>query len=572
MAQMIKDIFAKWDTMIEEIEKNGVERLSTGDLPLAILDLHALQDLGPVAVVTIPLPLGEGIIQDRFHPKTEGIIENGRTYFLLPIVAQEAGVLKTDGIQTDRGAFVGINIGTDVTNLPAATDVLAILKAHQITHLRLFNADRHMLNALANTGIEVMVGVTNEEVLGIGQSPSAAAAWINKNVAAYVPATNVTAIAVGSEVLTSIPNAAAVLVSAMNYLHHALVASNLNFQVKVSSPQSMDIIPRPFPPSTATFNSTWNSTMYQFLQFLKNTGSFYMLNAYPYYGYTTGNGIFPIDYALFRPLSSVKQIVDPNTLFHYTSMFDAMVDATYYSMEALNFSGIPVLVTESGWPGLGGANEPDATMENAETYNNNLIRRVLNGSGPPSQLTIPISTYIYELFNEDKRPGPISEKNWGVFFTNGTAMYSLSFSTSDQITGNSSGMFCVAKQDADPTKLEAGLDWACGQGQANCNAIQDGQRCYEPDTLQNHASYAYNDYFHKMQSVGGTCDFGGTATTTTVDPSHNSCVFTGSSNANTSGVFTPAFGPVVFKTQIYHCNVDSARNGSLEFEKVGIPL
>ncbi|KAF3444407.1 hypothetical protein FNV43_RR14099 [Rhamnella rubrinervis] len=444
------------------------------------------------------------------------------------------------------GAFVGINIGTDVSTLPSEINIVAILKAHQITHVRLYDADSRLLKALSNTGIEVMVGVTNEEVLGIGESPSAAAAWVNKNVAAYLPSTNITAIAVGSEVLTSIPNVAPVLVSAMNYLHKTLVAADLNFQVKVSTPQSLDIIPKPFPPSTATFNSSWNSTIYKLLQFLKNTNSYYMLNAYPYYGYTKGDGIFPIDYALFRPLPSVKQIVDPNTLFHYSSMFDAMVDATYYSIEALNFSGIPIVVTETGWPWFGGSNEPDANVENAESFNNNLIRRVLNGSGPPSQPTFPINTYIYELFNEDKRPGPVSEKNWGVLYTNGSAVYPLNLGTSNQITGNSSSLFCVAKTDADSDKLQEGLNWACGQGQANCKAIQRGQPCFLPDNLVNHASYAYNDYYQKMHSVGGTCDFDGTAMTTAADPSYGSCKFAGSSNSSTSGGISPtvALSPV----------------------------
>ncbi|KAF6150197.1 hypothetical protein GIB67_023152 [Kingdonia uniflora] len=456
------------------------------------------------------------------------------------------------------GAFVGVNIGTQVINMPSATDVVATLKARQITYVRLFDADRRMLNALSNSGIEVMVGVTNEEVLGIGQSSSTAAAWVNKNVAAYLPTTNITAIAVGSEVLTSIPNAAPVLVPAMNYLHRALVASNLNFQVKVSSPQSMDMIPRYFPPSTANFNSTWNSTMYQFLQFLKNTGSFYMLNAYPYYGYIKGNGIFPIDFALFKQLPLNKQIVDSNTLLHYNSMFDTMVDAAYYSIEAYNFSGIPVIVTESGWPWFGGAKEPDATIDNAAIYGNNLIERVLNDSGPPSHPEMPISTYIYELFNEDKLPGPISEKNWGFLFTNGSAVYSLGLSTSDSsnVTDSSSGvgLFCVAKPDADPTALKSGLDWACGQGMANCSNIQDGQPCYEPNNIYNHSSYAYNDYFHRTISSGGTCDFSGTATTTSVDPKiissdfftgYGSCIFAGSSITNTSRAFTPpsGFGP-----------------------------
>lgn len=438
------------------------------------------------------------------------------------------------------GAFVGINIGTDVSNLPPASDIVAVLKAHQITHVRLYDADSHMLRALSNTGIEVMVGVTNQELLGIGESAPKAVAWINKNVAPYVPSTNITAIAVGSEVLTSVPNAAPVLVTAMNYIHKALVAANLNFQVKVSTPQSMDIIPKAFPPSTATFNSSWNSTIYQLLQFLKNTNSSYMLNAYPYYGYTKGDGIFPIDYALFQPLPSVKQIVDPNTLFHYNSMFDAMVDATYYSIDAFNFSGIPIVVTETGWPWFGGEDEPDATVKNAQTYTGNLIKRVLNNSGPPSQPSIPINTYIYELFNEDKRPGPVSERSWGVFFANETAVFPMSLSASDRITGNSSTVFCVAKSGADSDKLRAGLDWACGQGQANCTAIQSGQPCYNPDNLENHASYAYNDYYQKMHGVGGTCDFSGTATTTTADPSYGSCEFSGSSKSSSSGGLTPA--------------------------------
>ncbi|XP_074321381.1 glucan endo-1,3-beta-glucosidase 4 [Silene latifolia] len=441
------------------------------------------------------------------------------------------------------GAFIGIDIGTGLSNLPPASELVAILKANQITHVRLFDADAHMLKALANTSIEVMVGVTNEQVLGIGQSPSVAAAWINQNVVAYVPDTNITAIAVGSEVLSTIPHAAPVLVPALNNLHKALVATNLNFKVKVSTPHSMDIISRPFPPSTAIFNSSWNSTLYQVLQFLKNTNSYFMLNAYPYYGFTQGNGIFPLDYALFQPLSPVKQIVDPNTLYHYDSMFDAMVDAAYYSIAALNFSTIPVVVTETGWPWNGGANEPDATVKNAETYNNNLIRRVLNNSGPPSQSGIPINTYIYELFNEDGRRGPISEKNWGVLFTNGSAIYPLSLGGPGQTMGNSTGLFCIAKAGADTDKLRKGLNWACGDGHANCAAIQEGHPCYYPDTTENHASYAYNDYYQRMHSVGGTCDFDGTATTTNADPSYGSCAFTGSSNS-TAGLSPTAFGPV----------------------------
>lgn len=442
-------------------------------------------------------------------------------------------------------AFVGINIGTDMFDAPSPSNIVSILKSNQITHVRLFDSNAQMLNALSDTNIKVMISITNEEVLGIGQSPSKAATWVSKNVLAYFPSTNITAICVGNEVLSLIPHAALILVPAMNNLYKALVSANLNYQIKVSSPQSMDIIRKSFPPSIASFNLTLKPIILQLLQFLKNTDSYYMLNAYPYHGYITNNGIFPLDYALFQPLSSVKQIVDPNTLFRYESMFEAMVDATYNSISVFNFSNVPIVVTECGWPWHGDPNEPDATIRNAETFNNNLIRRVLNGSGPPSQPNIPINTYIYELLNEDRKHGPASKRNWGLFFQNGSAIYDLNLSTSERISGNSSNVFCVAKKGAATKELQDGLSWACGPGRANCSAIEPGQPCYYPNNIVNHASYAYNDYYQKMHSVGGTCDFGGTATAATFDPSYGSCIFTGSLNSSSGGLVSPvaASGP-----------------------------
>ncbi|ONK65599.1 uncharacterized protein A4U43_C07F38740 [Asparagus officinalis] len=445
------------------------------------------------------------------------------------------------------GAFVGVNIGLDISNIPPASDIISILKDQKIQHVRLHDADHQLLTALANTGIEVMVGVPNDQLLKIGESRTEAADWINKNIVPYLPSTNITYIAVGNEVLTSIPNAALVFVPAMQFLQSALVAADLNHQVKISSPQSMDMIPKSFPPSTATFNSSWDSIMFKFLQFLKNTGSTYMLNAQPYHGYIKGNGIFPIEYALFRSLTPNNQIVDPNTLFQYTNMFDAMVDASYFSMQAMNFSNIPVLVTASGWPSFGGANEPDATVDNALVYNSNLIKHVLNGSGTPSQPNKSLNTYIYELFNEDLQPGPISEKNWGIYSPNGTEIYTLNFDDGDNgedTSTNSSGLagvFCVAKSSADKGALKAGLDWACGSGSANCSAIQPGQPCYESDNLVAIASYAFNNYYHRTQASGGTCNFGNTAVITNVDPSHGACIFAGSTG---NGTGDAAFGPV----------------------------
>lgn len=407
--------------------------------------------------------------------------------------------------------------------MPHPTQVVALLKAQNIQHVRLYDADHAMLIALANTGIHVIVSIPNDQLLGISQSNATAANWVARNVIAHVPATNITAIAVGSEVLTTLPHVSPVLVSALKYIHSALVASNLDQHIKVSTPHSSSIILDSFPPSQAFFNHSLNPVMVPLLKFLKSTGSYLMLNVYPYYDYMQSNGVIPLDYALFRPLPPNKEAVDANTLLHYTNVFDAIVDAAYFAMSDLNFTNIPIVVTESGWPSKGDSSEPDATPENANTYNSNLIRHVLNNTGTPKRHGVAVNTYLYELYNEDQRPGPVSEKNWGLFDANGVPVYNLHLTGGGTFLANDTTKqtFCVAKNGADGKMLQAALDWACGPGRVDCSDLLQGQQCYEPDNVFSHATYAFNFYYQLMGRSPGSCDFTGVATITTTDPSMN---------------------------------------------------
>ncbi|KAJ0743409.1 putative glucan endo-1,3-beta-D-glucosidase [Helianthus annuus] len=90
-----------------------------------------------------------------------------------------------------------------------------------------------------------------------------------------------------------------------------------------------------------------------------------MLNAFSYDTYAQSNGVFLIQYALFEPHPVVRQIFELKTLFHYKSMPDAMVDATYYYILAYSSLAISVIVTETSWPWSGEANESDATVKKA---------------------------------------------------------------------------------------------------------------------------------------------------------------------------------------------------------------
>ncbi|XP_066168592.1 glucan endo-1,3-beta-glucosidase 1 isoform X2 [Oryza sativa Japonica Group] len=247
------------------------------------------------------------------------------------------------------------------------------------------------------------------------------------------------------------------------------------------------------------------------------------------------NGVIPLDNALFKPLPPSLEMVDPNTLLHYTNVFDAMLDAVHVAVKNLNATGgggpVPVLVTETGWPSYGDRRaEPYATRDNADAYNSNLIKHVNDKPGTPMRPGAQASVYIYELFNEDLRPGPVSEANWGLFHGNGTPVYLLHVSGAGGFLANDTTdrTFCIASDDADEKAVQAAMDWACGPGRTDCTAIQPGQGCYEPNDVRSHASFAFDSYYQSQGKAAGSCYFQGVGMVTTTDPSHDSCIFPGS--------------------------------------------
>ncbi|XP_042491832.1 PLASMODESMATA CALLOSE-BINDING PROTEIN 5-like [Macadamia integrifolia] len=105
-------------------------------------------------------------------------------------------------------------------------------------------------------------------------------------------------------------------------------------------------------------------------------------------------------------------------------------------------------------------------------------------------------------------------------------------------------LWCVAKNNAEDSALQAALDWTCGQGGTDCGPIQQGGPCYDSNNLQNTASYAFNDYFLKHGMTRESCNFGNAGDLTSLDPSHGNCVFP-SSSVVISGSFggTAQIGP-----------------------------
>ncbi|KAL8143931.1 hypothetical protein V2J09_016963 [Rumex salicifolius] len=120
---------------------------------------------------------------------------------------------------------------------------------------------------------------------------------------------------------------------------------------------------------------------------------------------------------------------------------------------------------------------------------------------------------------------------------------------------HSSATWCVCKEGLSDSVLQKTLDYACGAG-ADCSPVRPSGPCYNPSSVRAHCSYAVNSYFQKRSEATGTCDFGGTASVTTSNPSTNGCSFPSSATSGsgatgtTPTTTTPTTSPVSSTTPV----------------------
>ncbi|KAK4440170.1 Glucan endo-1,3-beta-glucosidase 14 [Sesamum alatum] len=336
-----------------------------------------------------------------------------------------------------RVESLGINYGQVGNNLPAPEKVLDLLRALKLTKARIYDTNPQVLTAFANSSIELIVTVEND-MLATLMDPNQAFQWVYTRIRPYFPATRITGIAVGNEVFTGDDTTLITyLVPAMVSIHAALVRLGLDQFIQVSTPNNLAVLQESFPPSAGCFRAELNGIMPQFLQFLATTKAPFWINAYPYFAYKDNPGKIPIDYVLFNPNSGM---VDPNTKLHYDNMLYAQVDAVIFAMAKMGYGGLEVRVSETGWPSRGDPNEIGATLQNAAIYNRNILKRQLANEGTPFRPNTRLEIYVFALFNEDMKPGPTSERNYGLFQPDGTMAYNVGLSALSTTTSSSTSL------------------------------------------------------------------------------------------------------------------------------------
>ncbi|KAL5729629.1 hypothetical protein ACHQM5_002553 [Ranunculus cassubicifolius] len=334
-------------------------------------------------------------------------------------------IISSSTVEAFTGTY-GVNYGRIADNLPPPESVVTLLKAAKIKNIRIYDADHSVLKAFKNSGIEIVVGIGNEFLRDMSVYEDRAMDWIKENVQPYLPETHIRGIAVGNEVLGRDDGTenSEVLLGAVKNVYSAVNRLRLTNLIQISSPHSEGVFAISYPPSSCIFKESVVPYMKPLLEFFSQIGSPFFINAYPFLAYISDPEHIDVNYALFQKNPG---IYDQKTNLHYDNMFDAQVDAAYAALESAGYEKMEVIVSETGWASNGDANEVGATVKNAKTYNSNLKKKLAKKKGTPLRPKIPVKAYVFALFNENLKPGPVSERNFGLFKPDGSISYDIGF-------------------------------------------------------------------------------------------------------------------------------------------------
>lgn len=422
---------------------------------------------------------------------------------------------------------LGFNWGSISSHPVPPRIVVQMLKANNISKVKLFDANPAAISALAGSGIEVMIGIPNEVLHTFAGSSEAADAWVSTNLTSFMGkrGTNIRYVAVGNEPFLSayggqFQNST---YPAMKNIYDSISKVGLGDQVKVTVPCNLDILLNSAP-SKGQFRPDIKETMRQIAAFLSQTNGPLLVNIYPFLDLTL-QATFPEDFAFFD--GTTHAIVDgANT---YSNALDASIDMTVTALASVGYPNVQVVVGEIGWPTDGSLH---ANVSMAQRFNQGLIKHIASKQGTPQRPGVPIEAYIFGLLDENQKsllPGNF-ERHWGVFTFDGQAKYPLDLSGQGLNTNlvNADSVpylptrWCIANPKSQESDLLRNAEYACAN--ADCTSLAEGGSCNNVG-LPHNASYAFNSYYQLNQQGDNSCSFDGLGVVTFVDPSIGECRF-----------------------------------------------
>ncbi|KAL1557514.1 putative glucan endo-1,3-beta-glucosidase A6 [Salvia divinorum] len=425
---------------------------------------------------------------------------------------------------------VGVCYGDLGNNLPSREKSVELIQNLNAKRIKIYGTNAATLKAIQGTDLQISIMLPNNLIPAAAANQSFADEWVKSNVAPFYPESKIRYLLVGNEILSNQPNSTWFkLVPAMRRIRHSVKKFGLK-KVKIGTPLAMDCLEASYPPSAGAFRSdVADQVIKPMLRFLDRTKSFFFADVYTYFAWISDPININLDYALLQPTNIT--VSDPGSGLQYTNLLDQMLDALHFAMKRAGYPNIRLFLAETGWPNGGDPDQLGANVYNAATYNRNAVRK-FSAKPPPGTPARPwavIPAMVFALFNENSKPGPGTERHFGQLYPNGSYVYPIDFSGKTEHypplpkPSSNGRLWCVVGDGRNATALAGALSYACSQGNRTCDAIRPGGKCFKPNSLVRHASYAFSSYWTQFRAAGATCSFNGLATFTSRDPSYGSC-------------------------------------------------
>ncbi|XP_073153417.1 glucan endo-1,3-beta-glucosidase 5-like [Henckelia pumila] len=428
-------------------------------------------------------------------------------------------------------AFIGLNWGrlSSQTMLPSM--VVDLLLQNEIKEVRIFQQGNNVLEAFYNSGIRATTGLSNS-LLDNYQNMSTVQWWIGEKILKYAHVMQFRYTTIGSNPFSPLYS---------NKMYYNVVEALINFQkgfnqnnmsyIKATTPHYTDILTlsSTLKPSEADFRADVKDKMVQYVQFLRDEGSPFMLSMSPIH--FVQNNSLDLEFA-FMDNNSSHKIQDVNV--SYRNAFELLYDSLHWALSKADAGSVKILIGAVGWPtdGCRGAND-----ENAERFFRSFLPYITSGRGTPMRPKENIDVFINSLSDENQIPlelGPY-QRHWGIYKFNGEPKYSIDFSGKGRNVYPSFGKgvihmpnrWCVFnKKLDDPMLVDSMKKMACDA--SDCSSLEDGGSCFHL-SYQDQVSYAFNGYFQTKgqaaQLSNEGCDMGGLGMLVSENPSNGTCEF-----------------------------------------------
>ncbi|KAL5990040.1 hypothetical protein ACLOJK_010937 [Asimina triloba] len=353
-----------------------------------------------------------------------------------------------------------------------------------------------------------------KNIEAVSKSRVVAVNWVRRIVSNFVGSTNMT-IVLSSKLMKD--NDFPMLLAAIKEINSALASLKLSQGIKLSASFSLDSMGDCLRMNGNCSSQDLGDDFVQVMDFLRRTESYITLDA------SCGNELSMNDF--FIRLRNWVISILPN--------YDIALRINLQnSVSSSPFNGVTIierLATMSGNSNcrrfsiyidkpvikeVGSTESRNGTEQVSKASQRQHIKRKVH-STPARRLDVTTPLTTVPALNPSN-PAAVVVNPMASPDTSSTATPLTNPTTSP---ASSSQSWCIASQSASQTALQVALDYACGYGGADCSPIQQGGKCCNPDSVHDHASYAFNNYYQK-NPVPASCNFGGTAVLTNIDPNN----------------------------------------------------